>query len=70
MSASLSPLSLVLEVWDHHHEVQLSMLIKFMCNMSLLGGPGAQDSDWGHVGVPGAGVVGHRGQGPTPQTPA
>ena len=38
MSESLAPLSSVLEVRYHHHEVRLSMLIKFMCNMSILGG--------------------------------
>jgi hypothetical protein len=42
------------------------MLIIFMYNMSILGDPEAQDGDWGHVGVSGAGIVGPRGRGPPP----
>ena len=34
-------------------------------NMSIKGVPGAQDGDWGHVGVSGTGVVGHIGLGPS-----
>jgi hypothetical protein len=45
------------------------MLIIFMYNMYILGVPEAQDGDWGHVGVPGAGVVGHRRPGPSPRSP-
>ena len=40
LNASLELLS-VLEVRDHHHEVRLTMLIKFMCNMSIF------ESSWG-----------------------
>ena len=29
---------------------------------------GAQDGDHGHVGIPGVGVVGHRGQEPSPKS--
>ena len=67
MSESLEPILQITYVWDHHHDVGwLSMLIKFMCNMSIFGVPGVQDSDWGHIGVPGAVVVGAGGPGPSP----
>ena len=41
-SGSLAPVSLVIDVWDHHHEVGLSMLINFMYNMYILGAGGSQ----------------------------
>ena len=62
----LVPASSVIKVRDHHHEVRISMPINFMYNMSILGVPGAQDGDWGHVGAPGAGIVGHKGPGLSP----
>ena len=66
MSRPLALASSVIDVWDHHYEVWLLMLINFMYNMSIKGVPGAQDGDWGHVGAPGAGVVSHRGPGASP----
>ena len=39
----------------------------FRCMICLYEGvPGAQDGGWGHVGAPGASVVGHKGPGPSP----
>ena len=34
MSVSLVPVALAKKVWEHHHEVWLTMLINFMYNMS------------------------------------
>ena len=66
MSWSLAPVPSVKDIRDHHHEVQLSILINFMYNMSILGFPEAQDGDWEDVGVPGASAVSQRRPGPSP----
>ena len=57
-SEPLAPVSLVIEVRDYLHEVGIAMAIKFMYNMSILGGPEAQDGAWGRVSAPSTGVVG------------
>jgi hypothetical protein len=62
----LAAMRKIVKVRDHHPEVRITMLIIFMYIISILGVPEAQDGDWGHVGVSGAGVVGPRGPGPPP----